>query len=133
MMMSRGGTSRVANTAVTVAKGLSCEVGGLRSESTLALSEKEKTEKKVDLSCAGGKKEQKGIMSYWGIESSKIIKQDGTEWKWNSFRPWETYKSDVSIDLKKHHAPTTFLDKMAFWTVKALRYPTDVFFQELVE
>lgn len=44
-------------------------------------------------------------------------------------KPWETYKADVSIDLKKHHAPTTFLDKMALWTVKTLRYPTDLFFQ----
>ncbi|KAK7273971.1 hypothetical protein RIF29_15039 [Crotalaria pallida] len=37
----------------------------------------------------------------------------------------ETYKADLSIDLKKHHAPMTFLDKMAYWTVKALRFPTD--------
>ncbi|GMQ03924.1 hypothetical protein CsSME_00049531 [Camellia sinensis var. sinensis] len=42
--------------------------------------------------------------------------------------PWETYKSDLSIDLKKHRVPITFLDKIAYWTVKALRYPTDVFF-----
>ncbi|THG18388.1 hypothetical protein TEA_024331 [Camellia sinensis var. sinensis] len=42
----------------------------------------------------------------------------------------ETYKSDLSIDLKKHHVPVTFLDKIAYWTVKALRYPTDVFFQK---
>ncbi|KAK2373636.1 ubiquinol oxidase 2, mitochondrial [Trifolium repens] len=78
---------------------------------------------------AGGNKDQKGIMSYWGIQPSKITKQDGTEWKWNCFRPWETYKADVTIDLTKHHKPTTFLDKMAYWTVKSLRYPTDIFFQ----
>jgi len=91
MMMSRGGTNRVANTAVSVAKGLSCEVGGLRafygggvrSESTMALSEKEK---KVGLSSDGGNKEQKEIVSYWGVEPSKITKLDGTEWKWNCFR-----------------------------------------------
>lgn len=87
----------MANTAVLAAKGLSCEVGGLRafygggvrSESTLAFEEKEKienVEKKVDLSSGGGKKEQKGIVSYWGVEPSKITKQDGTEWKWNCFR-----------------------------------------------
>ncbi|GAU15817.1 hypothetical protein TSUD_236330 [Trifolium subterraneum] len=35
---------------------------------------------------AGGNKDEKGIMSYWGIQSSKITKQDGTEWKWNCFR-----------------------------------------------
>jgi len=44
-------------------------------------------------------------------------------------KPWETYQADMSIDLKKHHAPTTFLDKFAYWTVKSLRWPTDIFFQ----
>lgn len=44
-------------------------------------------------------------------------------------QPWDAYQADLSIDLKKHHAPSTFLDKMAFWTVKVLRYPTDLFFQ----
>ncbi|KMZ74933.1 Ubiquinol oxidase 1a, mitochondrial [Zostera marina] len=75
----------------------------------------------------GGKPKQ--IESYWGVSQTKPIKEDGTVWKWNSFRPWETYQSDLSIDLKKHHVPTTFLDKVAFWTVKSLRYPTDIFFQ----
>ncbi|KAJ6854267.1 ubiquinol oxidase 2, mitochondrial-like [Iris pallida] len=69
------------------------------------------------------------ITSYWGIGRSKLVKEDGTEWRWSCFRPWDTYKSDLSIDLKKHHVPTTFLDKLAFWTVKALRVPTDIFFQ----
>lgn len=35
----------------------------------------------------------------------------------------------MSIDLNKHHAPTNFLDKLAYWTVKLMRVPTDVFFQ----
>ncbi|PNX70068.1 ubiquinol oxidase 1 mitochondrial-like, partial [Trifolium pratense] len=35
---------------------------------------------------AGGNKDEKGIMSYWGIQPSKITKQDGTEWTWNCFR-----------------------------------------------
>lgn len=47
-------------------------------------------------------------------------------------KPWETYKADLSIDLKKHHVPVTFLDKMAYWTVKALRLPTDIFFQVVI-
>ncbi|XP_010918053.2 ubiquinol oxidase 2, mitochondrial [Elaeis guineensis] len=73
--------------------------------------------------------ERKAIASYWGIDSNKLVKEDGTEWKWSCFRPWETYKADLSIDLKKHHVPTTFLDKVAYWTVKSLRVPTDIFFQ----
>lgn len=47
----------------------------------------------------------------------------------SGWQPWEAYEPDLSIDLKKHHAPTTFLDRMAFWTVKSLRWPTDLFFQ----
>ncbi|KAG9451520.1 hypothetical protein H6P81_011485 [Aristolochia fimbriata] len=74
---------------------------------------------------------QSGIMtsSYWGIERPKLTREDGTEWPWNCFMPWETYKSDVSIDLSKHHVPKTFLDKVAYRTVKLLRIPTDIFFQ----
>ncbi|XP_073101398.1 ubiquinol oxidase 1a, mitochondrial [Elaeis guineensis] len=38
-------------------------------------------------------------------------------------------KQETEIDVKKHHVPTTFLDKVAYWTVKTLRFPTDIFFQ----
>ncbi|KAG2316075.1 hypothetical protein Bca4012_066915 [Brassica carinata] len=86
-----------------------------------------KTEK--ESSAVGGDEGEKGIASYWGVEPSKITKEDGTEWKWNCFRPWETYKADMTIDLSKHHVPTTFLDRLAYWTVKSLRWPTDLFFQ----
>ncbi|KAK7252556.1 hypothetical protein RIF29_36595 [Crotalaria pallida] len=99
----------------------------VRNGSTLAMQEEK--ENRSAAAAGGGNKEEKKLMSYWGVEPSKVTKPDGTEWKWNCFRPWETYKADLSIDLKKHHAPVTFLDKMAYWTVKALRFPTDVFFQ----
>lgn len=75
------------------------------------------------------KEEEKAVASYWGVEAPKIVKEDGTEWKWSCFRPWDTYSSDMSIDLKKHHVPVTWGDKMARWTVKSLRWPTDIFFQ----
>ncbi|TVU41406.1 hypothetical protein EJB05_14921 [Eragrostis curvula] len=86
---------------------------------------------------AGKKEAAKGegakevvINSYWGIEqSNKLVREDGTEWKWTCFRPWETYTADTSIDLTKHHEPKTMLDKIAYWTVKSLRFPTDIFFQ----
>ncbi|XP_050212979.1 ubiquinol oxidase, mitochondrial [Mercurialis annua] len=68
------------------------------------------------------------VSSYWGITRPKILKEDGTEWPWNCFLPWETYQSNVSIDLSKHHVPKTFLDKFAYRTVKLLRIPTDIFF-----
>ncbi|KAK3185043.1 hypothetical protein Dsin_032329 [Dipteronia sinensis] len=67
--------------------------------------------------------------SYWGISRPKITREDGTHWPWNSFMPWEAYRADLSIDLSKHHKPTTYLDKVAYTTVKLLRIPTDLFFQ----
>nr|BAD83866.1 skunk cabbage alternative oxidase [Symplocarpus renifolius] len=107
----------------------------LRSVSTLsaplAVAGEEKEGKKAEVAApkAGARVEDKAVVSHWGIPPSKATKEDGSEWRWSCFRPWETYEADLSIDLKKHHAPTTFLDKLAFWTVKSLRYPTDVFFQ----
>ncbi|KAH7434433.1 hypothetical protein KP509_06G017600 [Ceratopteris richardii] len=49
---------------------------------------------------------------------------------YNFIQPWETYRADTSIDLKRHHRMETMIDKIAFWTVKALRAPTDIFFQK---
>nr|BAD51465.1 alternative oxidase [Dracunculus vulgaris] len=77
----------------------------------------------------GGGGEQKAVVSYWGVPPSRVSKEDGSEWRWTCFRPWDTYQADLSIDLQKHHAPTTILDKLALCTVKALRWPTDIFFQ----
>ncbi|EHA8589318.1 ubiquinol oxidase 2, mitochondrial-like [Cocos nucifera] len=77
---------------------------------------------------AGGKKE-KAVVSYWGMAPAKLFKEDGTEWKWSCFKPWDSYSSNLSIDLEKHHVPITWGDKLARWTVKALRTPTDIFFQ----
>ncbi|KAK4368827.1 hypothetical protein RND71_012619 [Anisodus tanguticus] len=111
-------------------------VMGSRSASTMALNDKQQekdSDKKVENGAAaasgGDGGDEKSVVSYWGVQPSKVTKPDGTEWKWNCFRPWETYEADMSIDLTKHHAPVTFLDKFAYWTVKALRYPTDIFFQ----
>lgn len=93
MMMRRG----VVNTALLAAKGSwvrapasasSMYGGGLRSFST-AMAEKEvEPSPPSSQHSAGGKKDEKGVMSYWGIQTSKVTKQDGTEWKWNCFRVW---------------------------------------------
>ncbi|KAL9263589.1 Ubiquinol oxidase 1a, mitochondrial-like protein [Drosera capensis] len=100
---------------------------GMRA-STVALNNKEeREEEKV------GKEEEaateKVAASYWGVQPRKVTKGDGTQWRWTCFMPWETYKSDTMIDLTKHHVPATLMDKMAYWTVKVLRWPTDIFFQ----
>ncbi|KAL6985600.1 Alternative oxidase, mitochondrial precursor [Sarracenia purpurea var. burkii] len=108
-------------------------VMGARNCATVALDAKaQKEEKHADTGSIGGAPgapDDKSIVSYWGIPPEKVTKEDGTEWRWTCFRPWETYKSNLSIDLKKHHVPSTFLDKVAYWTVKILRFPTDIFFQ----
>ncbi|CAN0880190.1 Ubiquinol oxidase 1a, mitochondrial [Linum grandiflorum] len=117
-------------------------IGVDRTFATLTLGEQEQREGKKDqqqqqevgsggggMNGDGNGNGEKGIVSYWEIPTRKIVKADGTEWKWNSFMPWETYKADTSIDLTKHHKPSTLLDKLALWTVKSLRWPTDLFFQ----
>lgn len=105
-------------------------IGAVRNRSTLAIGEKkEETQKPPVTAAAGDLKKEKRMVSYWGVEPNKVTKEDGTEWKWSCFRPWETYKADISIDLKKHHEASTFTDKMAYWSVKILRWPTDIFFQ----
>ncbi|KAF6138735.1 hypothetical protein GIB67_040867 [Kingdonia uniflora] len=93
-------------------------VSGVRFRSTLALGEEQKEKPKSE-----------AVGSYWGVSPVKMTKEDGSDWKWKSFRPWEAYAPDMSINLHKHHVPTTFLDKIAYWTVKGLRLPTDIFFQ----
>ncbi|KAL5725927.1 ubiquinol oxidase (non-electrogenic) [Ranunculus cassubicifolius] len=102
-------------------------VVGVRFISGLALDKEEKVAGVKET--VGSAKKEKSIASYWGVGPPKVVKEDGSEWKWNCFRPWETYKADTTIDLKKHHAPITYMDKVAYWTVKVLRYPTDLFFQ----
>ncbi|XP_052210143.1 ubiquinol oxidase 2, mitochondrial-like [Diospyros lotus] len=110
-------------------------IGARHCSTTVALDhgkdrkeEKQAAEAPAGGAAAGGSGE-KGVVSYWGISPEKVTREDGSEWRWNCFRPWETYKSNLAIDLKKHHAPVTFMDKVAYWTVKSLRIPTDIFFQ----
>ncbi|XP_044503995.1 ubiquinol oxidase 1a, mitochondrial-like [Mangifera indica] len=97
----------------------------------LALHNKEQkeTKKETVTTGEGNNNEEKRIVSYWGLEAPKFTKEDGNELRWSCFRPWETYKAYLSVDLEKHHSPATFMDKMALWTVKALTWPADIFFQ----
>ncbi|KAI4375867.1 hypothetical protein MLD38_013685 [Melastoma candidum] len=101
--------------------------GSSTSAAATAAEEGKKEEGKKE------EEEEKGgevaVSSYWGIRRPKITREDGTEWRWNCFMPWETYQSNISIDLKKHHPPRIFTDKFAYYTVKFLRVPTDIFFQ----
>ncbi|CAM8920573.1 unnamed protein product [Rhodiola kirilowii] len=82
-----------------------------------------------DVENGGGGDGKAVVSSYWGVSRPKLKREDGTDWPWNCFMPWEAYTADLSIDLSKHHVPNTFLDKVAYRTVKLLRIPTDVFFK----
>ncbi|AQK73855.1 alternative oxidase AOX1 precursor [Zea mays] len=83
----------------------------------------------VEAAKEGDGKRDKVVSSYWGVAPSKLMNKDGAEWRWSCFRPWEAYKPDTTIDLNRHHEPKVLLDKIAYWTVKLLRVPTDIFFQ----
>ncbi|KAI5661397.1 hypothetical protein M9H77_20720 [Catharanthus roseus] len=93
----------------------------------------EKEQKKEDGEVSAKQEQEKSNeiahSSYWGISRQRILREDGSEWPWNCFMPWETYRPDLSIDLEKHHKPKNLVDKFAFRTVKLLRIPTDLFFQ----
>lgn len=110
---------------------------GLRKMSTSAnqprsveqMAEEKKVAEEDPSKQEQGKSNEVVRSSYWGISGQKILKEDGSEWPWNCFMPWETYRADLSIDLKKHHKPQNLVDKVAFRTVKLLRIPTDIFFQ----
>nr|AST12955.1 mitochondrial alternative oxidase [Triticum turgidum subsp. durum] len=131
------GASRLFATTPTSPAARTALAGGdgawVRMMSTSAASQvKDEAAKAVKAEAAkgDGEKKEAAISSYWGIEQSKkLVREDGTEWKWSCFRPWETYTADTSIDLTKHHVPNTMLDKIAYYTVKSLRFPTDIFFQ----
>lgn len=32
------------------------------------------------------KPKDNAVVSYWGVSPAKVSKEDGTDWKWNSFR-----------------------------------------------
>ncbi|XP_024533468.1 ubiquinol oxidase 2, mitochondrial [Selaginella moellendorffii] len=108
--------------------------GGARDYGSVAAAVKSE-EAEADLQCQGQPPEKKDekkdvvISDYWGILPKKLVDEQGKPWPWNSFRPTEAYAPDLTIDLKKHHNPVSVVDKLAYWTVKTLRIPTDIFFQ----
>jgi ubiquinol oxidase len=61
-------------------------VFGLRHGSTASFGEKDQQQNVQPVAEGGDKEEKKEIVSYWGVPPSRVTKEDGTEWKWNSFR-----------------------------------------------
>ncbi|EES12782.1 hypothetical protein BDA96_06G221500 [Sorghum bicolor] len=97
-----------------------------RMSSTAAAPEQRQ---KPEAPAPEGQDKIKAVVSYWGIQPRKLVKEDGTEWRWFCFRPWDTYRADTSIDMKKHHEPKALPDKLAYWLVKSLIVPKQLFFQ----
>lgn len=106
-MMSRNGVGRLSVTGlsdvplrgmctVTTVGGSpgAAAVFGTRKGSTAALGEKEVTQHQQEqsnaaagsISSGGGGRGQKEIVSYWGVQPSKVAKDDGSAWKWSCFR-----------------------------------------------
>lgn len=87
-----GGAPRSAENAAE--KWMRFPVLGSRNAGTVALGEKkEEEEEKVSggsdgsSAAAGGDgKDNKGVVSYWGVERAKVTKEDGSEWRWSCFR-----------------------------------------------
>ncbi|XP_057766705.1 ubiquinol oxidase 2, mitochondrial-like isoform X2 [Salvia miltiorrhiza] len=109
-------------------------LGGRHQNNTISSVSGETKEEKTKLGLGGEnvKNDQGGksvVSSYWGVATPQVRKADGSPWRWNCFRPWETYTADTTIDVKKHHEAKTFMDKFAYWTVQSLKYPTHLFFQ----
>eukprot|EP00268_Persea_americana_P034786 TRINITY_DN343_c0_g1_i5.p1 TRINITY_DN343_c0_g1~~TRINITY_DN343_c0_g1_i5.p1 ORF type:complete len:355 (-),score=57.75 TRINITY_DN343_c0_g1_i5:461-1525(-) len=115
---------RMFGSASVPAPAPQSEIDGKEDRKSVAVSDAGNREMKQRQAA-----ETASVASYWGVPSTKVTREDGSAWPWNCFMPWETYKADLSIDLTKHHVPKTFLDKVAYRTVKLLRIPTDVFFQ----
>ena len=65
--------------------------GGVRQASTVAVNGEEKVKPSEESSTApgsgsaGGGSDEKGIVSYWGVQPKKVTKEDGTAWKWSCF------------------------------------------------
>ncbi|GBG85453.1 hypothetical protein CBR_g40095 [Chara braunii] len=72
-------------------------------------------------------------VSDWAVEPRKLSRADGTPWPWRSFSPKDAVRYDSDLpasELTRHHAPQNFGDKFAFFVVKCLRVPTDLFFRK---
>ncbi|KAJ7525769.1 hypothetical protein O6H91_17G065300 [Diphasiastrum complanatum] len=106
------------------------ELLGFQRSFSVASLAGESAQKPVELEDKSGliaeKQAGKGS-EYWGKTKHPLVREDGSPWPWNSFRPSDTYEADISIDMKRHHKMDSFVDTMAFWAVRGLRIPTDIF------
>jgi hypothetical protein len=48
--------------------------------------------------------EKTGIVSYWGIQPPKLVKEDGTEWRWFCFRVSRALTNTIFLFFSCNHA-----------------------------
>lgn len=58
----------------------------MRFANTSASVAQEETVAKKEAATAPERQSTKDITSYWGIPPTKLVKEDGTEWKWSCFK-----------------------------------------------
>jgi hypothetical protein len=63
-------------------------IAGVRNFSAVAQQQQQQVVEngKPSITVAENAKEKKEIASYWGVPSGKVVKKDGTEWRWTCFR-----------------------------------------------
>lgn len=74
----------LASTAATEKFGLErmFRSGLVRLQSTVTAPGVAREEEKAE----SKKPNDNSVVSYWGVSPAKVSKEDGTDWKWNSFR-----------------------------------------------
>ncbi|KAK9021993.1 hypothetical protein V6N11_011952 [Hibiscus sabdariffa] len=66
----------------TLSDCIKAPAAGVRCKSIVSLGGDKQQEEKQAL----GAKDDKGIVSYWDLEPTKVSKEDGAPWKWTCFR-----------------------------------------------
>ena len=63
-------------------------IAGVRNFSAVAQQQQQQVVEngKPSITVAENAKEKKEIVSYWGVPTGKVVKKDGTEWRWTCFR-----------------------------------------------
>jgi hypothetical protein len=62
-------------------------IAGVRNFSAVAQQQQQVESGKPSMAISENEKaEKKEIVSYWGVPSGKIVKKDGTDWRWTCFR-----------------------------------------------
>lgn len=92
-LFSTAAISRAGATGGTVHSLLAGSAGkrlaSVRSVGSVPVTvDRGEAEKKSGFAADGSdsEKKEKAVVSYWGMAPAKVVKEDGTEWKWSCFK-----------------------------------------------